>query len=283
MEVELFGSRKGAYTDSKRDRKGFFEVCSKGTLMLDEIGEMPLELQAKLLRVLQEREVTPVGSCDTVQVNTRVIAVTNCDLEELVRLGKFRKDLYYRLAVVKLSSPSLRTISDDIEFLVRYFFQKYNRQFNKSVKLPNSADMAKLKAYDWPGNVRELQNAVERGVLFAEQDEAALEDLLPPISFVGQDILADEAKLPAISSRRDFASNDASELERAEASAPFSPPEMPLHYLEAKKYFEKQYLEFLLGETRGVIAQAAEVSGQYRPNLYRMIKKYDIDVDAFKL
>ncbi len=281
MEAELFGCRKGAFTDSKHDRKGFFEVCSQGTLMLDEIGEMPVELQAKLLRVLQEHEVIPVGSCTRVQVNTRVIAVTNCNLEEMVRLGKFRKDLYYRLAIVKLTCPPLRAIKSDLEALVGYFFKKYNCEFKKTVKFPDAETIARLKAYDWPGNIRELQNAVERGILFAENDRVAVEDLLPALSSF------DEAEFPATGDIR----GESHEQEIIPSSASKAVKsvwkevlrEMPLHYLEAKKCFEKQYLEFLLGETRGVIAQAAEVSGQYRPNLYRMIKKYAIDVDAFKL
>jgi DNA-binding NtrC family response regulator len=278
MEVELFGCRRGAFTDAKSDRKGFFEVCSNGTLMLDEIGEMPLELQAKLLRVLQEHEVTPVGSCSTVQVNTRVIAVTNAHIEELVRQGKFRKDLYYRLAVVTLKTPALREIKDDIGDLVRFFFQKYNRQFGKKVHLPSPGVIAKLKRYDWPGNIRELQNAVERSVLFASHDEVSLQDLL---SLNSPQALAPNPALATLATEEEGGEKEV-RGNSPQRDGPVLGEGMPLHYLEAKRYFEKQYLGYLLRETNGVISEAAEVSGQYRPNLYRMIKKYQMDLSEYK-
>lgn len=160
LESELFGHEKGAFTGADRAREGRFQVASGGTLFLDEIGDMPLDLQAKLLRVLQERVVEPVGSSKPVPVNVRIIAATNKDLEQLVRSGDFRQDLFYRLNVVPLYLPPLRDRREDIPLLVRHFLVK----MGESKVVVEREAMEVLSAFDWPGNVRELENAMERAL-----------------------------------------------------------------------------------------------------------------------
>ncbi|MGE0173165.1 MAG: sigma-54-dependent transcriptional regulator [Oligoflexales bacterium] len=255
LEAELFGSTRGAYTGSSKDRKGFFETCHNGTLFLDEIGEMPHALQAKLLRVLQEREITPVGSCHPIQVNTRVIAATNRDLHKDMMTGKFRMDLFYRLSVVTLELPSLKLRSSDIPDLVKNFIVNANKKFNKSMHLPTLSLMAKLRLYPWPGNVRELANAVERAVLLSEKNELRIEDILP-------------------------VAGGASRTKGAHVNA--EAEKKPLSYCNAKEQFEKNYIEELLIFTKGNIAEAARISDQYRPAIYRLLKKYEIDPNSFK-
>ena len=254
LEAELFGHKKGAFTDAKENRKGFFEICSDGTLFLDEIGEMPLQLQAKILRVLQEREVTPVGSCNTVKVSTRVIAATNRDLDYERDKGKFREDLYYRLSVLHLHLPSLKDRKEDIESLVDNFVQIFNQKFNKKIRRPNNNVFARIKSYSWPGNIRELRNAIERAVILTDSNEMRLEDLLPykELEKSSVNVCQDEAN-------QDFFV-------------------MPENFMEAKKVFERTYIKKILKISSGNITEAARLSGQFRANIYRLIKKHDIKV-----
>jgi DNA-binding NtrC family response regulator len=167
LESELFGHRRGAFTDAKTDRKGLFEICDGGTLFLDEIGEMPLSLQVKLLRVLQEFEVMPLGAGSPVRVNTRVICATNRNLAREVEQGRFRADLYYRISVLHVHLPPLRERASDIPLLVESFLEKFNRRFHRDIAPPSRELMARLETYSWPGNIRELQNAVERAVVLS--------------------------------------------------------------------------------------------------------------------
>ncbi len=178
LESELFGHKRGAFTDAKADRKGLFEVCDGGTLFLDEIGEMPMNLQVKLLRVLQEREVMPVGSSSTIKVNTRVVAATNKNLADEVKAGNFRTDLYYRLNVLQILLPPLRERTEDIPLLVRFFLDRFNKRFTKSIQPPTKELESRLVSYAWPGNIRELQNAVERGVVLSEDNTLSLDVML---------------------------------------------------------------------------------------------------------
>ena len=161
MESELFGYEKGAFTGASKSKAGLFKAADGGTIFLDEIGELPLEMQAKLLRVLQEKEVRPVGSNDKVNVDVRVIAATNRDLEAAYRAGTFRKDLYFRLNVVTIHLPALRDRRSDIPVLVHHFLDRYARGENLQV---TAAAMKSLLQYDWPGNIRELENCVARAV-----------------------------------------------------------------------------------------------------------------------
>ncbi|HKR00306.1 MAG TPA: sigma 54-interacting transcriptional regulator [Pyrinomonadaceae bacterium] len=177
LESELFGHEKGAFTGAIAQKKGKLEVADGGTLFLDEVGEMSPLLQAKLLRVLQEREFERVGGTRTLKVDIRIIAATNKDLEEAIRQGTFRQDLYYRLNVVSLSMPPLRERREDIPLLASYFVQKYSDKCNRKVRGISSEARARLKNYDWPGNVRELENAIERAVVLGTTELILPEDL----------------------------------------------------------------------------------------------------------
>lgn len=252
LEAELFGSKKGAYTGSSRDRKGYFETCHDGTLFLDEIGEMSQALQVKFLRVLQEREITPIGSCQPIKVNTRVIAATNCNLMRDIKNGRFREDLFYRLSVVTVELPPLRERTQDIPALIQHFVDKANLKFGKTVRYPSNQLLAKLRLYHWPGNVRELHNAVERAVLMAEDEAMDIEDLIP---IRMSDVVHVEAHHETV---------------------------YPLEYCEARQVFERKYIDQLLTATKGNIAEAARLSGQYRPAIYRLLKKYHFDASLYK-
>lgn len=167
LESELFGREKGAYTGAVSREIGRIELANGGTLFLDEIGDIPLELQSKLLRVLQQQEFERLGSPRTIQVDFRLLAATNRDLAQMVRDGRFRSDLYYRLNVFPLTVPPLRNRADDIPLLVWHFVQKYAARMNKRIDTVLSQDMAVMVGYPWPGNVRELQNFVERSVILS--------------------------------------------------------------------------------------------------------------------
>ncbi|HKF05519.1 MAG TPA: sigma 54-interacting transcriptional regulator [Candidatus Sulfotelmatobacter sp.] len=167
LESELFGHEKGAFTGAIMRKPGRFEVADKGTLFLDEVGDIPLELQSKLLRVLQEHEFERLGSTRTQQVDVRVIAATHRDLKQMVEEGTFRSDLYYRLHVFPLMVPPLRDRSEDIPSIVRHFVEKYCRRMNRQVETIPPRTMEVLKDYAWPGNVRELQNFIERAVILS--------------------------------------------------------------------------------------------------------------------
>jgi two-component system, NtrC family, response regulator AtoC len=177
MEAELFGHEKGAFTDAKAMKKGLFEVADGGTLFLDEIGELSPLLQAKLLRVLEDQVIRRVGGVRDIQVDVRVIAASNRDLERAVREGHFRQDLYYRLAIISIFLPSLRERKEDIPALVDFFLEHYNRKFRKSVRGLTEETRQLLMNYDWPGNVRELKNALERAMILEEGTQLKSDDL----------------------------------------------------------------------------------------------------------
>ena len=177
MEAELFGHEKGAFTDAKAMKKGLFEMADGGTLFLDEIGELSPLLQAKLLRVLEDQLIRRVGGVRDMQVDVRVIAASNRDLERAVRDNHFRQDLYYRLAIISIFLPPLRDRKDDVLPLVEYFIDRYNRKFRKSVKGISDESRRLMMKYDWPGNVRELKNAVERAMILEDADHLNAEFL----------------------------------------------------------------------------------------------------------
>ena len=180
VESELFGHVKGAFTSASERRIGRFELANNGTLFLDEVGELPLETQVKLLRVLQEQEFEPVGSSRTVKVNVRIIAATNRDLEKAVQSGGFRSDLYYRLNVIPLRVPALRERRSDIPEMAMAFLQQSSRRMGKPVQSVSRETMRLLVDYSWPGNIRELQNVIERGVALSKGSILTLgSDLLP--------------------------------------------------------------------------------------------------------
>jgi two-component system response regulator HydG len=186
LESELFGHEKGAYTGATAARKGRFQLAHKGAIFLDEIAEMPLALQSKILRVVQEREFEPIGSSKTIKVDTRIIAATNRDLQAEIQAGRFREDLYYRINVVSIMAPSLRDRRDDVPLLADYFLKLYSEKNKKSINGFSPRAMDLLMRYDWPGNIRELENAVERAVIMTRGNLIAPEEL--PGNLRGPDI-----------------------------------------------------------------------------------------------
>jgi Nif-specific regulatory protein len=184
IESELFGHEKGAFTDAKEMRKGRFELAHGGTLFLDEIGDISASAQVKLLRVLQEREFERVGGSKTIKVNVRLIAATNRNLEEMVKNGEFREDLYYRLNVIPIDLPPLRERGEDIRLLVNFFLERSMKNHKKKVIITEEA-MNELMSYPWPGNIRELENTIERIVLMGSDDGISAEEmrlLLPALA-----------------------------------------------------------------------------------------------------
>src|SRR5213594_3894560 len=243
MESELFGYEKGAFTGATRSKAGLFHAANGGTIFLDEIGELPLEMQAKLLRVLQEKEVRPVGSNEKVRVDVRVIAATNRDLEAAYRSGTFRKDLYFRLNVVTVHLPSLRERRSDIPMLVHWFLERLAP--GDSIQV-TSAAMKALLQYDWPGNVRELENCMERAVALGDRRRIDMGDL-PPSLMSGSQALDSVADSPSSS----LSSTDLEDIERA----------------TIQRVFE---------QVKGDKALAGRMLGISRATLYRKLKRYNI-------
>jgi two-component system response regulator PilR (NtrC family) len=188
IESELFGYRRGAFTGAMRDKVGYFEAANSGTLFLDEISTLPINVQASLLRVLEERAVVPVGDTRPRAVDVRIIAASNQNLEEMVTKGEFREDLLFRLNVVKLVLPPLRARKEDIPLLVHHFLDKYTTQMNKRVLGLTNGAMRALLNHNWRGNVRELENVIERAVIFAEGREIGIEDLPFTVEGVSDDV-----------------------------------------------------------------------------------------------
>jgi DNA-binding NtrC family response regulator len=181
LESELFGHERGAFTGAVARRDGRFQQADRGTLFLDEIGEISPAIQVKLLRFLQEHELERVGGNQTIKVDVRVVAATNRDLKQLVANGKFREDLYYRLNVVAIEVPPLRSRPSDVALLAAHFLQRYAKENDKTIGGFSDEALARLAAYPWPGNVRELENAIERAVVVCRRDQIRPEDLAPAI------------------------------------------------------------------------------------------------------
>ncbi|MBE0551536.1 MAG: sigma-54-dependent Fis family transcriptional regulator [Ignavibacterium sp.] len=181
IESELFGHKKGAFTGAISDKDGYMKAANGGTLFLDEISEMPPQLQVKLLRAIQEKEYTPVGTTVSLTVNTRFIATTNRNLEEEVKNGRFREDLYYRINVVDIHLPSLKEREEDIPLLADHFLNKYRKELNKNIRGIDNEAMRAILSHEWKGEVRELENIIERAVIFCKGDMITLQEL--PISF----------------------------------------------------------------------------------------------------
>jgi len=176
LESELFGHERGAFTDARQQKRGLFETADGGTVFLDEIGEMTISLQSKLLRFLEEKTFKRVGGLADIQVDVRVVAATNRNLEDLVKAGKFREDLFYRLQVMPIALPPLRDRRTDIQLLTRYYIQRYNSEFRKRVRGLTADAAVLLENYRWPGNVRELRNAIERAMLLVDREWLVAED-----------------------------------------------------------------------------------------------------------
>jgi len=195
LESELFGHERGAFTDARSQKRGLLESADGGTVFLDEIGEMAPQLQAKLLRFLEEKTFKRVGGVADIRVDVRVIAATNRNLEDDVKKGRFREDLYYRLNVLPIVLPPLRTRAEDVPALVHYFVDAYNREFRKRVRGVTNDAMQRLKTYGWPGNIRELRNAVERAMLLVEGDHLTAEQF--PVASAAPARLTEGVDLPA--------------------------------------------------------------------------------------
>jgi len=245
IESELFGHVKGAFTGAVADRRGKFEAANHGTIFLDEIGDMSLKTQAKVLRVLQEQITEPVGSTTNVQVDVRVIAATNKDLVAEIKGGRFREDLYFRLNVIPIYVPPLRERAEDIPLLVDHFVSDFAIEYGRSAKTVDAAAMARLRAYRWPGNVRELRNVIERVVIMAPGEVITEQDL----SFLAGSFVAD-------------------------APSDEGAPAVPLY--TARDQFEREYILKQLSLQQGNISRTAEALGVERSNLYRKMRAFGI-------
>src|SRR6202048_2758805 len=262
MESELFGYEKGAFTGAMKTKAGLFQAANGGTIFLDEIGELPLEMQAKLLRVLQEKEVRPVGSNEKVNVDVRVIAATNRDLEAAYRNGTFRKDLYFRLNVVTVHVPALRERRSDIPMLVHLFLDRYAPGSDIRV---SSGALKSLMQYDWPGNVRELENCVERAVALGDGHIIDSGDLPPSIA-------ADSPPGSASESAGDEASktvpSSAAEAQAGSSHVPLSTTDL--------EDIERATIQRVFEQVKGDKALAGRMLGISRATLSRKLKRYNI-------
>jgi len=251
LESELFGHEKGAFTGAIRQRLGRFEQADRGTLFLDEIGAADLRVQLRLLRVLQEREFERVAGTETLRVDVRVIAATNVDLQEEVRRGNFREDLFYRLNVIQLKLPPLRQRKGDIPLLVEYFIRKLDAGKGGRIRTVDAAALDHLSAYPWPGNVRQLENAVERMVVLAGGAVLQRTD-------VPEEVL-------------NWRADDAELVVDGEG------------FREARCSFERHFLCSALHRYHGVISQVAEAVGLSRKSLYAKLEHLEIDYERYRL
>src|SRR5262245_16251281 len=248
IESELFGHVRGAFTGAVADRRGKFELAHGGTIFLDEIGDMTLKTQAKVLRVLQEQVMEPVGGSTRIRVDARVLAATNKDLPAEIRGGRFREDLYFRLNVVPIFVPPLRERTEDVPLLADHFMAMLAREYGRRPKTFDADAVAVLQRYSWPGNVRELRNLVERLMIMVPGDRVSSRDL----TFLEHGIVG----LPQTS------------------GSPSHSAMAPLH--DARDEFEKQYILRALAAQQGNMSRTAEVLGVERSNLYRKMRSFGI-------
>lgn len=257
MESELFGHVKGAFTGATQDKRGLFEEAEGGTVFLDEIGEIPPSIQVKLLRILQEKEIRPVGASDTRHVDVRVIAATHRDLNQMIKTLQFREDLYYRLNVISIHLPALRERMDDLPVLSYFFLKRFSERMKKPVKEISFDAMQILQSYNWVGNVRELENVIERSIVLSQGTIIEVKDL------------------PAKLLSKNYYVPDPEEVKINQTT-----------YQSAKQsavaLFNKNYLRRLLQETDGNISVASVRAGMDRSNLKKIIRKYEIDLKEFR-
>jgi DNA-binding NtrC family response regulator len=257
LESELFGYMRGAFTGAYANKEGYFKMADKGTIFLDEISELSTSLQGKLLRVTQSHEIIPVGGTKPLTINTRILAATNKDLEQLVKEGKFREDLYFRINVVRVDVPPLRNRSEDILPLARFFADKFSRLFNKKELSVDPAVLAFLQQYEWPGNIRELENVVQRMVITADNGKIVMNDL-------------PEKMRSAIPVR-----------DAGEQANP-----IVFDFAEARKRcldnFTRTYLIDALRSCEGNISQTAKKINIQRPSVQRMLRRYKIEKKEYR-
>ena len=249
IESELFGHVKGAFTGASRDRRGRFEQANGGTLFLDEVGDMSLKTQAKVLRVLEEQRFERVGHTTPIDVDVRVLAATNKDLEEEIAENRFREDLYFRLAVIPLAVPPLRERREDVPILIEHFLAHYASEVGRPVKKVERPALDRLVDYAWPGNVRELRNLAERLMIMTAGAEIGVKDLPPALRGEVSDRL------------RKLVDDDFGSLR------------------EAREAFERRYIEQRLRESEGNVSRAAKALGIERSNLYKKLRSYGIEVE----
>jgi two-component system response regulator PilR (NtrC family) len=249
LESNLFGHLKGAFTGAVYAKKGLFELADRGTLFFDEIGNIPLETQAKLLRVMQEREFMRLGGVEVVKVDVRIVAATNSDLARAVEEGRFREDLYYRLNVIAIQLPPLRHRKEDIPALIAHFSDKYARENSKPVPKVTATALQALLDYDWPGNVRELENVIERGVVLTTDGS------------IDRDLIPDHVR------------------HRASFSVPsLTVPPEGINLRDVISNFERRLIESTLESTGGVQKEAARLLGLKATTLNEMIKRHNIQL-----
>jgi two-component system response regulator AtoC len=249
IESELFGHEKGAFTGAVSSKPGRFELSHTGTLFLDEVAEMPLEMQVKLLRVLQEQEFERVGGVTSIKVDVRIITATNKNLEEEVRAGRFREDLFYRLNVVPITLPALRERRDDIDLLVKYFIAQFNEKLKKQITSVAPEALNILRNYSWPGNIRQLENSLERMILMADGNELRARDISEEISGMASTLGSDQVDEP--SSLKEIVKKQTQSLER-------------------------DLIERALEETASNVTRAAEKLGLSRKGLQLKMKELGI-------
>jgi transcriptional regulator with GAF, ATPase, and Fis domain len=259
LESELFGHEKGAFTDAREQRQGRFEEADGGTLFLDEIGEMSMQAQVRLLRVLQDGQLTRIGGRKVIKTDVRVIAATNVDLEKAVEEGRFRTDLYYRLSVFPISLPPLRERTEDLHLLVFHFLELHKEKTGRFISGISKEALRALINYEWPGNVRELENAIERAVIIASGRQIELDDL------------------PETISRRAFEAVAQARQERAKAAADGRLIGIEIDLPSSMEEIEKQVISATLDYTEGDKSRAARLLNIGRKTLYRKLELYDAD------
>jgi len=257
MESELFGHMRGSFTGATHDKMGLFEEGNGGTVFLDEIGEIPPAIQVKLLRVLQEREIRRVGASSIRHVDVRIISATPQDLTDLIKKGRFREDLYYRLNVISILMPPLRDRAEDIPLLAYHFLKKFNQKTGKNIEEISVDALHMLQGYSWPGNVRELENILERSVVLSESPVIQGKDLPPKL-------VSKNFYLP---SNHD---EDLSQFSYQDAKE------------KALEVFNKNYLNHILKASHGNISLASLKAGMDRSNFKKIIRKYEIDLTNYK-
>lgn len=269
MESEFFGHEKGAFTGADSRKIGKFQYAEGGTLFLDEIGEIPASMQAKLLRVLQEKKFTPVGSNREIEMNVRIVAATNRNLESMIKDGSFREDLFYRLNVLPIQLPPLRERKNDLESLSRYFVEKFNQRYKKQVRGLSEEALEALKAHRWPGNIRELENVLEHAFVLEGSSLITLEALPEKI----RNTLREDGPHPAA----------AAGISLDEGSVPMEGEAMSFRmsiqkfdFQASKEEFEKQFLINALRAFRGKINQTALHANIPKKTLLRKLEKYGI-------
>jgi transcriptional regulator with GAF, ATPase, and Fis domain len=264
-ESQLFGHVKGAFTDAREDSQGYFRAAEGGVLFLDEVGEMPMGLQAKLLRAVEYHEVQPVGSTRTYKVGVQIVAATNRDLRRAVEEGRFRADLFYRLNVASVVVPPLRERLEAIDALLSLFVERCNREFGTGVRFISRCAMERLLAYQWPGNVRELEHAIRCALLLSDSDRIDLESL-------PGDVLT--AKLP---SRPGVAATVASSSPQSVGAGPALASEPVRSTPASLRELTREALVSALRHARGNRQRAARILGVSRTTLYRMLVRYGLE------